>query len=227
MTGFESSSAVLKGAIPELRSLAAAALARAVGEPAELPAQSPHLAALLLAGRQNPPAVLRRGARMAQAMPFEEFAPRSPLQQRVLASGVRPGLPERVITRLRRQPVEVPPGSVVAVVRTALAAPAFLAQAQGIAYRGLRRRVFFAPGGPPSEPASVVTFLSLIIWSGRPAGLPPQAWARLAEVARQMADGPDRAGPTDRLLLAEAQKTFGRGGAQGGQGEKGIENVSG
>ena len=227
MTGFECIPAMVDGAIRELRSLAAAALARALEEPAEFPAHLPHMAALLMPEGRAPAGVLRRGAGMNRAMPFAAFDPASRLQHRVLASGLRPGLPERVATRLRRRRAEVPPGWIDAVLSTALAAPAFLAQAQGTAWRGLRSRAFFAPGGPPSEPLSVATLLVLIVWSGRPGGLPPPAWARLEDVARQMADRPGWAGPTDRLVLAEARKTFGRTGTDAGQAEKGIGNVPG
>jgi hypothetical protein len=231
------SSVVVQGAIPELRSLAAAALARAIDEPAAFPAQLPFLSALLMPEGRASGAVLRRAERMNGAMPFAEFEPLSPLQRRVLASGVRPGLLERVVMRLRKRPAPTPPGWIDATLRTALAAPAFAAQAQMIAYRGLRRRMFFGPDGPPPAPLSVETFLALIVRSGRPQALPPQAWARLEEIARQRTDQPGWAGPMDRLILAEARKAPGRAEqaapdpgravAGGGPWGKGIGNVSG
>jgi hypothetical protein len=141
-----------------------------------------------------------------KAMPFSVFEPGSPVQQRVLASGKKPRIMERLLTRFRWEPEHVPPEWAQATIATALTAPAFLAEAQRLTYRGLRQRVFFAPGGPPLEPLSVKTFLTLIIRSGRPSGLSEQAWARLEAMAQQASDQP---GPTDRLVLAEARKTFG------------------
>lgn len=227
MAGFGFSSSVVQGAIGELRLLASCALARAVGEPAEAPAALPHLVALLMPEDKVTRPVQRRGERMNRVMLFAAFIPNSPFQHRVLASGIRSGFLERLVARFRRTPPRLPAVWTDATVHSALAAPAFLAEAQGIAYRGLRRRVLFVPGGPPVQPISVPTLLTLIVWAGRPEAVPVQAWTRLDEVAQRMEAQPGWAGPTDRLLLAEAKKTFGRGAADGGQGEKGMTNVSG
>lgn len=206
MNGFDLSSTVIQGAIRELRSLALAALARALGDRPVFSGDMRNLTAILTLVGPVPPAVLHRGNRVNKAMPFSLFEPGSPLQQRVLASGKAPGILERLLTRFRREPAHVPPEWAQATLATALTAPTFLAEAQRLMYRGLRQRVFFAPGGPPLEPLSVQTFLTLIIGSGRPSGLSVQAWARLEAMAR---DAPDQPGPTDRLVLAEARKTFG------------------
>jgi hypothetical protein len=228
MIGLTFSSVLMQGAIREMGLLAAAALARALDEPAELPSQLPHLTALLLPERQAPPAILRRGAQMNKAMLFSVFEPVSPFQHRVLASGLRVGFAERVLTRLQQRPAKVPPSWIESSLRTALAGPAFQAQAQGIVYRGLRRRRFFGPGGLPNEPLSVATFLALIVWSGRPNGLPPEAWKHLEDIVRTQAGTPDFAGHMDRLVLAEARETFGLAGADEGQEKnRGIEYVSG
>lgn len=206
MEGYDLSSAVIQGAIGELRSLALIALARALGDSPGFSGDMRNLTAILTPVGAVPLCVLRRGNRVNKAMPFSVFEPGSPLQQRLLASGKEPGNLERLLTRFRREPARVLPEWVQATLATALTAPAFLAEAQRLTYRGLRRRVFFAPGGPPLEPLCVQTFLTLIIRSGRPSGISEQAWARLEAMAR---DAPDQPGPTDRLVLAEARKTLG------------------
>lgn len=237
MAGSDLSSTAIHGAVRELRSLAAAALARSLAEPAEFPARLPHLSALLMPEEKPPRAVLRRGARVNRTMPFAAFEPVSPLQHRILAAGLRPRLAERAVTRLRKR-LSAPPSSWIAgILGTALAAPGFQAQAQMTVYRGLRRRVFFGPGGPPARPLSVATFLALIIWSGRPKALAPPAWARLEAIAAKLVGQPGWAGPTDRLVLAEARKLLGLAeqdapvpggaGSDDGQSEKGIGNVPG
>lgn len=170
----------------------------------------PNLAVLLTPERPVRSGVSRRARAVNRAMPFAIFEPSSPLQQRVLASGKAPGMLDRLLARWRRDPAQGLPAWVDATVATALSAPAFLAEAQRLAYRGLRSRVFFAPGGPPDQPMAVATFLTLIVRSGRPPGLSPEAWARLEEMARQATDQPGSAGPMDSLILAEARKTFGR-----------------
>jgi len=225
MIEFENSSVAVQGAIREFRTLAIAALARALQEPVDHLPQFPHLAALLAPERQPRRAVLRRGARMNRAMLFTAFDPGSPLQHQVLASGVRMGFVERAIQRLQRRPAQVPPGWIDACLRTAFAASGFQARSQGLVYLGLRRRVFFAPGGPPSAPLSVATFAALIVWSGCPKGFPPEGWVRLEDIARRMAGQANWAGPTDRLVLAEARKTFGLSGPFEGKVRLGIGNV--
>ena len=209
MSGFDLSSAVIQGAIRELRSLALVALARALGDSPGFSGDMRNLTATLTPVGAVTPSVLRRGNRVNKAMPFSVFEPGSPLQHRVLASGKDPGILERLLTRFRREPAHVPPEWAQATLATALTAPTFLAEAQRLTYRGLRRRVFFAPGGPPLEPLSVQTFLTLIIGSGRPKGLSEQAWARLEAMAREAPDQPGYPGPSDRLVLAEARKTLG------------------
>mgnify|MGYP000454050758 CR=1 FL=1 len=206
MGGYDLSSAVIQGAIRELRSLALMALARALGDSPGFSGDMRNLTAILTPVGAVPTSVLRRGSRVNNAMPFSVFEPGSPLQQRVLASGKDPGFLERLLTRFRREPAHVPSEWAQAALATALTAPAFLAEAQRLLYRGLRQRVFFAPDGPPLEPLSVQTFLTLIMRSGRPSGLSEQAWARLEAMVQQ---APDQPGPTDRLVLAEARKTFG------------------
>jgi hypothetical protein len=204
------SSTVIQGATRELRSLALASLARALGAGDEMPRQMPNLAILMMPENPVRPRVDRRARAVNGSMPFALFKPQSPLQRRVLASGKPPGLLERLLARFRDEPAQGPPRWAEATVATALSAPAFLAEAQRMAYRGLRDRVFFAPGGPPAQPLSVATFLTLIIRSGRPPGFSPQAWARLEALARQATDRPDPVGPMDSLILAEARKTFAR-----------------
>lgn len=206
MGGYDLSSAVIQGAIRELRSLALMALERALWDSPGFSGDMRNLTAILIPIGAVPPSVLRRGNRVNKAMPFSLFEPGSPLQQRVLASGKGPGILERLLTRFRREPTRVPPEWAQATLATALTAPAFLAEAQRLTYRGLRRRVLFAPGGPPLEPLSIQTFLTLIIGSGRPKGLSEQAWAQLEAMEREAQDRP---GPTDRLVLAEARKTLG------------------
>lgn len=206
MSRFDLFSSVIRGAIFEWRLLALAALARALGDNPGFSEDLRNLTTILTPVSPVPPSVLRRGSWVNKAMPFSLFEPGSPLQQRVLASGKSPGFLERLFARLRREPASIPPEWAQATLATALTAPAFLAEAQRLIYRSLRRRVFFAPGGPPLEPLSVQTFLTLIIGSGRPKGLSEQAWAQLEAMAREV---PDQPGRTDRLVLAEARKTFG------------------
>ena len=206
MDGYDLSSAVIQGAIREFHSLALMALARALGDSPGFSGDMRNLTAILTPVGPMPPSVLRRGNRVNKAMPFSAFERGSPLQQRVLASGKDPGILHRLLKRFRRESAHVPPEWAQAMLATALTAPPFLAEAQRLMYRGLRQRVLFAPGGPPMEPLSVQTFLTLIIGSGRPIGLSEQAWARLDAMAR---DVPDQPGLTDRLVLAEARKTFG------------------
>ena len=209
MSGYDLSSTVVQGAVRELRSLALIGLARALGDNAGFSGEMRNLTAILIPDGQISPHVLRRGNRVNKAMPFSVFEPTSPLQQRMLASGKGPGILERLLTRLRRESAHVPPEWAEATIAVALTAPAFLAEAQRLTYLGLRGRVFFAPGGPPLEPLSVATFLTLIIRAGRPNGLSKQAWARLESLARRAPEQPGYPGPTDRLVLAEARKTIG------------------
>jgi hypothetical protein len=206
MGGYDLSSAVIQGAIRESRSLALMALARALGDSPGFSGDMRNLTAVLTPVGAVPTSVLRRGSTVNNAMPFSVFEPGSPLQQRVLASGKDPGFLERLLTRFQREPAHVPSEWAQATLTTALTAPAFLAEAQRLTYRGLRQRVFFAPGGSPLEPLSVKTFLTLIIRSGRPSGLSEQAWARLEAMAQQ---APDQPGLTDHMVLAKARKTFG------------------
>lgn len=227
MGEFDISSAMVRDAIRELRSLALVSLARAMGERAEFPADMPGLTAVLTSGGQAPPRVQRREHLVNCAMPFALFEPQSALQHRVLASGKAPGFVERLLTRFRRVPAQIPPDWVDATVATALTAPAFLAEAQRVAYRGLRNRVFFAPGGPPLQPISVATFLALIVSSGQKNALSPQVWGRIEALARQAADQPGWPGPTDRLVLAETRITVGKTAADTTERAKGIEHVSG
>lgn len=206
MGGYDLSSAVIQGAIRDSRSLALMALARALGDSPGFSGDMRNLTAILTPVGAVATSVLRRGSTVNNAMPFSVFEPGSPLEQRVLASGKDPGFLERLLTRFRREPAHVPSEWAQATLTTALTAPAFLAEGQRLMYRGLRQRVFFPPGGPPLEPLSVHTFLTLIIRSGRPSGLSEQAWTRLEAMVQQ---APDQPGPTDRLVLAEARKTFG------------------
>jgi hypothetical protein len=227
------STSLALGAIGEVRSLATVSLARSLDEPVDPIGALPYLSALLLSEDRPPRGVVRRVWQMNQAMQFAEFAPVTSLQHRILASGLRPGPLEQVVSRLHKSPSPTTPEWIDATLRTALSAPDFLRGAQMTAYRGLRRRVFFAPGGPALDPLSVATFLFLILWCGRPTGFPPQAWARLEQVTAGLADQPGWEGPLDRLVLTEACKVLGREGwdsrdmvgAGADEGEKGIEHV--
>lgn len=210
---FDLSSTVIQGAIREFRLLAMISLSRALGESANFPLEMHNLTRVLTLVSHVPRNVVRRSNRVNETMPFSEFEPNSPLQQRVLATGKRPEILERLLTRFHREGAHVPPEWVPATITTALTAPTFLAEAQQLMYLSLRRRIFFAPGGPPLEPLSVATFLTLIVRSGRPIGLSELAWARLVSLARQVPDQPGYPGPTDRLVLAEAVKTLGQAAA--------------
>lgn len=210
MGGSDLSSAIILGATRELRSLALISLARALGSVVENPPQMSDLTALLTPEGSVHTSFARRARAVNKVMPFALFEPTGPLQHRVLASGKAPRLLDRLLARFRRDAAQVPPPWVDATVATALISPAFLAEAQRMAYRGLRRRVFFAPGGPPVQPMAVATFLILIVRSGRPPGLSPQAWERLEALARKAMDQLGSVGPMDSLILAEARKTFGR-----------------
>jgi len=228
------SSSLALGAIGEVRSLAALSLARSLDESVGPVGDLPWLSKLLLSEDRPPRGVVRRAGRMNEAMPFEQFAPVASLQHRILASGLHPGPLERVVSRLRKSPGPTTPEWINATLRTALSTPDFLRAAQMTAYRGLRRRVFFDPGGPAHDSLSVATFLLLIIWCGRPTGFPPSAWARLEQVTEGMIGHSGWEGPLDRLVLTEARKVLGRDGhdlpdmvgAGADNGEKGIEHVS-
>ncbi|MBC7140066.1 MAG: hypothetical protein H5U17_15355 [Defluviimonas sp.] len=228
------STSLALGAIGEVRSLATVSLARSLDEPVDPIGDLPYLSALLLSEDRPPRGVVRRVWQMNQAMPFAQFAPVTSLQHRILASGLRPGPLEQEVSVLHKSPSLTTPEWIDATLRTALSAPDFLRGAQMTAYRGLRRRVFFAPGGPALDPMSVTTFLFLILWCGRPTGFPPQAWARLEQqVTAGLTAQPGWEGPLDRLVLTEACKVLGREGwdsrdmvgAGADEGEKGIEDV--
>lgn len=235
MTSDYFSSALALSAIDEFRSLGAVSLARSMGEPVASVVDFPALSVLMVPEDRLPKGVVRRAGRMNAAMPFTQCAAAGPLQYRVLASGLKHGLVERVIARLRKPPNPTSPDWIDATLNTALAAPDFLREAQITAYRGLRRRVFFAPGGPALDSLSVTTFLVLIQWCGRPSGLFPPAWARLGQVTADMVKKAGWQGPFDRLVLTQAREVLGQDGRDlpdraaemAVEHEKGVEDVPG
>jgi hypothetical protein len=199
----------LDAAVAECRSLAAAALMRGLRIAPPEGSEIDHLAGVLDPYASVNSFVERRFARMDAAMLFDTFAAKSVLSKRTFASGIRPGLWERVVTRLRPTPAQPPQGWAQAVVMTALGAPTFLADMQVVTHRGLRRRMLFDADGPPTTPLHPATLLNLIVLAGRPRGLSTGGWATLVAMADQIEAEADAIGPTDTLVLAEARAYYG------------------
>lgn len=211
-------------AIEDCRSLAAWAVARPLGLASTEPPEIGLLAAVLDPEISLPPFAERRFARMNDAMPFDTFAGETELTKRTFASGIRPGLWERLVIWWRPKTERPPQHWAQAVVMTALSAPTFLAEMQAVCHRGLRRRMLFDADGPPTAPLHPATLLRLIVLAGRPRGLSSEGWTALVALADRTEA--DAIGPTDALVLAEARAYYGLR-APDDPSKKGDEDESG